>query len=81
MNEINALIWPAPKGIGVMDPAAYKRTADIALKFKVIKKPASSESYRTDLAEAANKLLTDDGQDVNGNGWKKQTVEVTAGGK
>jgi NitT/TauT family transport system substrate-binding protein len=81
MNEINALIWPAPKGIGVMDAAAYKRTADIALKFKVIKKPASNDAYRTDLAEAANKMLTDDSQDVNGNDWQKANVQVTAGGK
>jgi NitT/TauT family transport system substrate-binding protein len=81
MNEINALIWPAPKGIGVMDQAAYKRTADIALKFKVIKKAASNDSYRTDLAEAADKMLTDDEQDVNGDGWQKENVQVTAGGK
>src|SRR6266545_4033505 len=29
MNEINALIWPAPKGIGIMDRAAFDRTAKI----------------------------------------------------
>jgi NitT/TauT family transport system substrate-binding protein len=80
LNEINALIWPAPKGIGIMDPTAYKRTADIAKQFKVISKPASDDAYRTDLAEAANKMLKDDGVDVNGNDWKKETVEVTAGG-
>jgi NitT/TauT family transport system substrate-binding protein len=80
LNEINALIWPAPKGVGIMDPTAYQRTADIAKQFKVISKPASDDAYRTDLAEAANKMLKDDGVDVNGNDWKKETVEVTEGG-
>ena len=42
---------------------------------------ASSDSYRTDLAEAAVKELKDDDVDVNGDDWKKETVEVTAGGE
>ena len=37
--------------------------------------------YRTDLAEAAVTELKDDDVDVNGNDWKKETVEVTAGGE
>jgi NitT/TauT family transport system substrate-binding protein len=81
MNEINALIWPAPNGIGVMDSDAFDRTAKIALDFKVIKKPASKDAYRTDLAQAAVDMIKDDGVDVNGSGWKKQSVQVTAGGK
>jgi NitT/TauT family transport system substrate-binding protein len=82
MNEINALIWPANKeGIGVMDEKAFERTADIAFNFKVIKKPAAEESFRTDLAKAAVKMVKDDGLDVNGDDWKKQNVTVTAGGK
>jgi hypothetical protein len=64
-----------------MDEAAFKRTADIAKQFAVIKKEASSDAYRTDLAEAAVKELEDDGVDVNGADWKKETVEVTAGGE
>src|SRR5918911_693493 len=52
MNEINALIWPAPKGIGIMDAKAFNRTARISKQFKVIKK-APSGAYRTDLARAA----------------------------
>jgi NitT/TauT family transport system substrate-binding protein len=81
LNEINALTWPNETGIGVMDEAAFKRTADIAKQFAVIKKEASSDAYRTDLAEAAVKELEDDGVDVNGADWKKETVEVTAGGE
>jgi NitT/TauT family transport system substrate-binding protein len=80
LNEINALIWPAPNGIGIMDDTAFQRTADIAKQFKVIKTDASKEAYRTDLAEAANTMLKDDDVDVNGNDWKKADVKVTAGG-
>src|SRR3954452_16022387 len=81
MNEINALIWPAPKGIGVMDEKAFERTAEIAFNFKVIKKPAAEESFRTDLAQAAVDMLKKDGVDVNGNDWQKADVTVSAGGK
>ena len=50
MNEINKLVWPASRtGIGVMNKAAYARTAQIAQDFKVISK-APTGAYRTDLA-------------------------------
>jgi NitT/TauT family transport system substrate-binding protein len=82
LNEINALIWPTgAAGIGVMDETAFQRTADIAEQFKVVSKPATKDAYRTDLAEAAVKELKDDGVDVNGDSWEKETVEVTEGGK
>jgi NitT/TauT family transport system substrate-binding protein len=78
LNEINALIWPNETGIGIMDEEAFQRTADIAEQFKVISKPATSDAYRTDLAEAA---LADLDEDVNGADWQKEEVEVTEGGK
>jgi len=80
MNEINALTWPAPKGIGVMDKAAYNRTARIAQEFKVIKKAPSPDAYRTDLAQDAVDELSAEGEDVNGSGYKKATVKVTPKG-
>jgi NitT/TauT family transport system substrate-binding protein len=81
MNEINALIWPVPQGIGVMNRTSFTRTAAIALKFNVIKNPASNAAYRTDLAKAALKLLVKKNVDVNGLKWKKSIVAVPAGGK
>jgi NitT/TauT family transport system substrate-binding protein len=81
MNEINALIWPAPKGIGIMDAASYARTAKIAKQFAKLKKTPGHEAYRTDLAVAANAILKRQGVDVNGKKWKKAKVAVTAGGK
>jgi NitT/TauT family transport system substrate-binding protein len=79
MNEINALIWPNAKGIGIMDKAAFDRTAKIAKQFKVIKKTPSG-AYRDDLAKAAVAQLKQQGVDVNGNKWKKAVVKVTPGG-
>ena len=80
MNEINALIWPAPDGIGVMDKAAYQRTASIAKQFGVIKKAPTADAYRTDLAQDAVDELDAAGVDVHGDSWKKKTVKVTPKG-
>lgn len=81
MNEINALVWPAPKGIGVMDPAAYKRTASITKRFAKLRRLPGREAYRTDLARAANAMLRRQRQDVVGRRWKKAVVRLTPGGK
>ena len=37
MNEINALIWPSPTGIGLMDKALYDQTVKIATTYAVLK--------------------------------------------
>jgi NitT/TauT family transport system substrate-binding protein len=81
LNEVNDLIWPAPQGIGVMEPESWEITKQIALDGKVIKKPASDDAYRTDLAEAALEELKEDDLDVNGESWQKETVTLTEGGK
>jgi len=47
----------------------------------VIKKPASDDSYRTDIAEDAVDELKDDDIDVTGESWQKEKVQVTEGGK
>src|SRR3954464_150617 len=65
MNEINALVWPSPKGIGIMDPAVYPRTAKTTTKFNHLKKLPGHEAYRTDLAKAAVAQLKGQGVDVN----------------
>jgi NitT/TauT family transport system substrate-binding protein len=73
LNEINALIWPNENGIGLIDEADFQRTADISHDLKVIQEPASSDAYRTDLAHAAHEGLD---EDVNGEGWQKEELEV-----
>ncbi len=58
MTEINKLIWGPPAAaapFGKMDPQAFKRTAEIALKFGVIKKPADAGAYTDEIWELARK--------------------------
>ena len=81
MNEINALIWPAPQGIGVMDPESWGITKQIAEDFGVVNNPASEDAFRTDIAEAAVAELREADVDVNGEGWEPAEVEVTEGGQ
>ncbi len=80
MNEINALIWPAPDGIGVMNKDAYGRTAQIAQQFKVVSKAPSADAYMTDIAQRAVDELDAEGVDIHGDDWKKETIKVTPGG-
>ena len=83
MNEINKLVWPNSLGIGIMDPAAFKRTAAIALKYKVIKKPQNASAYDATLAKAGLQYLRNHvkGIDVKGASYKPITVTLKAGGK
>jgi NitT/TauT family transport system substrate-binding protein len=81
MNEVNALIWPNRLGIGLMNPVDYAKTAKISLTYKVIKKPATKASYRTDIARKALANLRRQGVDVSGNKWKKAVVILKEKGK
>lgn len=81
LNEVNALIWPSPDGIGVMDQNLYQQTVDIALDFEVLANTPDDAALRTDLAEQAVADLEADGVDVFGEGYAKQDVEVTPGGE
>jgi NitT/TauT family transport system substrate-binding protein len=81
VNQVNALIWPNKYGIGVMDPASFKQTATIAHTYKVIKKPATSAAYRTDLAKKADAALKAQGVDIYGKSFKPATVTLKLGGK
>jgi NitT/TauT family transport system substrate-binding protein len=79
LNEINALIWPAPRGIGIMDPVAFQRAARIAREVGVVQQVPPG-AYRTDLAIAVLKALWRDGLDTYGMRWRKADVGVTPGG-
>jgi NitT/TauT family transport system substrate-binding protein len=78
MNEVNPLVWPAPNGIGLVDPAAWQQTVDVALGAGIIKEAPPADAYRTDLAQAALDALAD--ADTKGASFAKGTVEVTPGG-
>ena len=79
MNEINALIWPSPGGIGLLDQTLYEQTVTIATTYKVLKAAPSADAIRTDLAKAALAALPS-GTDTNGANFKKQTVTLNEGG-
>jgi NitT/TauT family transport system substrate-binding protein len=71
MNEINKLIWPSPNGIGMMDSAAWQRTAETALNFGVIGTAASTDSYTTDYVTKAYAGIS---EDTKGTSWTPATV-------
>jgi NitT/TauT family transport system substrate-binding protein len=81
MNEINALVWPSPLGIGLMSPKDYKFTAKTTAKYNHLKRVPGHEAYRTDLAKAAQATLKKQHYDIYGKSFKKANVKVTPGGK
>jgi NitT/TauT family transport system substrate-binding protein len=86
MNEVNKLIWPSSIGVGVIDQAAWDRTAKIASETKnldgktVLTKAPDATSYTNDIVNEAIKQLKTDKVDVNGTGFKEKTVTLTEGG-
>jgi NitT/TauT family transport system substrate-binding protein len=86
MNEVNKLIWPATNGVGVIDQAAWDRTAKIASETKnldgktVLTKAPDANSYTNDIVNEAIKQLKDAKVDVSGSSYKPATVTLTEGG-
>jgi NitT/TauT family transport system substrate-binding protein len=76
MNEINALIWPSPLGIGVMNPDLWEQTVEVAVGQAVIGADPGEDAYRSDLAEAAVAELEGEGLDVTGDSFQKATVTL-----
>ncbi|HEX5823382.1 MAG TPA: ABC transporter substrate-binding protein [Candidatus Limnocylindrales bacterium] len=77
MNEINALVWPSPLGVGMIDPVFWGQTVKVATNAGIIKKIPSIDAYTSDLVTEALAGITDD---AKGADFKKGTVEVTPGG-
>ncbi len=77
MNEINALVWPSPIGVGMIDPVFWGQTVKVATQAGVIKSPPGIDAYTSDYVTEALKGITDD---TKGASFQKGTVEVTPGG-
>ena len=80
LNEINALIWPSPDGIGILEsPLPGSQTVDTALAAEDHHRPAPSRmpSGPTSPSQA----LTDITGDKTGTSFKKAVVEITPGGE
>lgn len=78
LNEVNALIWPSPNGIGVMDQGLYDQTVNVAIEGGVLTAAPDAGAVRTDLAAAALEGI--DG-DTTGAGFSKISVELNPGGE
>src|SRR5215218_6529329 len=78
LNEVNALIWPSPTGIGIMDKAAFDRTVQISIDSGILKAAPTGNAFRNDLAQAALDALGSS-VDTKGTTWTKATVTLTEG--
>ena len=81
LNEINALIWPSPLGVGVMDPDLWAQTAAVATSEGILASAPDEDAYRSDIAWEAVANLRAAGVDVVGNSWQRVTVELLPGGE
>jgi len=77
MNEINALIWPSPDGIGALDPEAWSQTIETAIAGEILTAAPAEGAYRTDLAEAARDGL----EGATLTDWDKPVVEISPAGE
>jgi len=86
MNEVNKLIWPAAGGAGMIDSAAWDRTATLAQETKnlegstVLTAAPDAEAYTNDIVTEALALLEGLGVDTKGEGFAPIEVTLNAGG-
>lgn len=80
LNEISALIWPSPLGIGMMDPDLWDQTIEVATSEQILKAVPEGDAYITDIAAEAIANLEAQGLDVKGESWQRVEVELVEGG-
>ena len=80
LNEINALIWPSPDGIGVTDQDLWDQTIDVAVSEGILQSAPTAGAFTNDIVNEALDNLRDDGVDVVGSGWQRRIVTLNEGG-
>ncbi|MDA0372041.1 MAG: ABC transporter substrate-binding protein [Actinomycetota bacterium] len=86
MNEVNKLIWPAAGGAGVIDKAAWDRTASLSQETRnlegstVLTAAPDADAYTNDIVNEALAILDGLGVDTKGSGYSPITVELQEGG-
>jgi NitT/TauT family transport system substrate-binding protein len=86
MNEVNKLIWPAAGGAGVIDQAAWDRTAKLAQETvnlegsTVLTAAPDAEAFTNDIVTEALALLEGLGVDTTGEGFAPIEVTLNEGG-
>ena len=78
MNEVNALVWPSPLGVGNVDPVFWGQTVKVAKNAGIIKNQPGLNAYDASIVQEALATMTD--VDTKGDDFQKGTVEVTPGG-
>ena len=81
LNEINALIWPSPGGVGFMDDSLWDQTVKVATEEGILGAEPDEGAFRTDIADEAIANLEAEGVDVIGDGFERRTVELNEGGE
>ena len=86
-NEVNKLIWPSTAGgIGMIDTAAWDATVAMAMETSnetgatIITEEPPATAYTNDYVEKALAELTEEGEDVTGEGFTPIDVTLNAGG-
>jgi len=86
MNEVNKLIWPATGGAGMIDAAAWDRTATLAQETKnlegstVLTAAPDAGAYTNDIVTAALALLDGMGVDTKGSSFAPMDVTLNEAG-
>ncbi len=90
MNQVNQLIWPYSKGIGMVDPTTWNQTVKVAEHTDgdtftdggktVLTKAPTPGAYTNTYAAQALAALKKAGLNVTGKGYKPITVKLTKGG-
>jgi len=86
MNEVNKLIWPSAMGAGMIDQAAWDRTATLAQETNnlegstVLTAAPSADAYTNDIVTEALALLTELGVDTTGSAFTPMEVTLNEGG-
>lgn len=86
VNETNKLIWPAPNGIGYIDPDAFAATVAAALSAvnetgaSLITAEPPASAYTNEYIERALAELAEEGVDTTGEGFSPIEVELMEGG-
>jgi NitT/TauT family transport system substrate-binding protein len=86
MNEVNKLIWPSAGGAGMIDAAAWDRTATLAQETKnlegstVLTAAPAAEAYNNDIVTEALAILESLGVDTKGSSYEPINVALNEAG-
>ena len=80
LNEINALIWPSPDGIGVMRQDLWNQTLTVAVSEGILQSAPTAGAFTNDIVNEALDNLRADGVDVVGDNWQRRAITLREGG-